>query len=241
MIIFPAIDLIEGKCVRLKQGEYDRKKVYGEDPVKMALKWQSKGAKYLHVVDLEGAKDGKPANLDSAEDIIKAVDIPIQLGGGMRNMKYIEQALSIGVQRVILGTSIVRNRDLLSEVRRYFGAEKLVASIDSNNGLIAVDGWQSVTEVKTIDLVKSLNSQGIKRLVLTDILTDGMQKGPNLALLQEVTEVTDMAIIASGGITTLEDIKNLRKLEYLGVEGAIIGTALYEGQLDLGDVLIVAS
>lgn len=240
VIIYPAIDLKDKKCVRLKQGKFDRVKVYSDDPAQMAKKWVDQGAKYLHVVDLDGAKDGVPVNLSIVEDIIESAKIPVQLGGGIRNFKAIEQALSIGVDRVILGTTLIEQKGFLLEACECFGPEKIVAGVDSKNGKVVVSGWQESSEIEVIRLIKALKFQGVKHVIMTDILTDGMQTGPNYSLLKEAASLTDLSIIASGGINVIDDIVKLKKLESLGIDGVIIGTALYEETINLAEAIRIA-
>ncbi|AFS78761.1 1-(5-phosphoribosyl)-5-[(5-phosphoribosylamino)methylideneamino] imidazole-4-carboxamide isomerase HisA [Gottschalkia acidurici 9a] len=235
MIIFPAIDMKDGKCVRLKQGMFDEVTVFGENPVEMAKKWEEKGGEFLHLVDLDGAKDGVPKNLDIIKEICKNINIPIQLGGGIRNKETVKLLLEAGVNRVILGTVAINNIGLLKELVNEYG-EKIVVSIDAKDGLVAVDGWINVSEVKSIDLVKELESIGVKTIVYTDISKDGMMAGPNFEIYKTLQECVNIDVIASGGVSSIEDI---RKLKEMNMYGAIVGKALYTGDIELEKALEV--
>ena len=224
MILFPAIDILEGKCVRLRQGDYDQQSIYHEDPVAMAKQWKAIGAKALHLVDLNGAKEGSLKNLSVVEAIIKDTGLPVQIGGGIRNMKTLRLLLSLGVQRVILGTAAIEDPDFLEEALKLYG-EKVAVSIDTNKGYVALEGWLKISEVKGLDFAKMLEKKGLKTLIYTDILKDGMLQGPNFNMYHELKEHTNLNIIASGGVSTPEDVK---KLGELNLYGAIVGRALYE-------------
>lgn len=224
MILFPAIDILDGKCVRLRQGNYDLQSVYHQDPVVMAKQWKSKGAKALHIVDLNGAKEGSLKNLPVIESIIKETGLPIQFGGGVRNMKTLERLLSLGIQRVILGTAALEDPEFLDEALKTFG-EKVAVSIDTNKGFVALQGWLKISEVKGLDFAEILEEKGLKTLIYTDILKDGMLKGPNFPMYQELRDHTNLNIIASGGVSTPEDVKKLAEMD---LYGAIVGRALYE-------------
>lgn len=235
MILFPAIDIKDNKCVRLTQGRFDTVNVYSDDPVEMARKWESIGAKYLHVVDLDGAKNENSQNRKSIEKIAGAVCIPMQLGGGIRTEKRIKNLLDMGVERVIVGTMAVERQELLAELAKIYG-EHLAVSIDALNGMAATRGWQSVTDVVVEEICGFIESIGIKTLVCTDISKDGMLSGPNFSVYEELSAKTDLKIIASGGIATLDDI---RKLNGMNLYGAIIGKALYDNKIDFKQVLKV--
>ncbi len=233
MIIFPAIDIRNEKCVRLTQGDYSKMTVYGVDPVEVALKWQSKGAEYLHIVDLDGAKDGKRVNGDVIEKIVKSTEIPIQVGGGIRDTKAVEELLSNGVSRVIIGTGAIKDLKWLSELVRVYG-EKICVSIDAKNGFVATDGWEQISEINAVDFAVNLENIGVRTIVYTDIQKDGMLKGPNFKMYEELMKKVNLDIIASGGITTIEDVETLKRM---GVYGAIIGKALYDEKIKLEEAI----
>jgi len=233
MILFPAIDIKDNKCVRLTQGKFDQMKVYSDDPVEMAKKWESLGAEYLHVVDLDGAKNEGFQNRKSIEKIAKSIKIPMQTGGGIRNEERIKNLLDIGVERAIVGTMAIENQKLLTELAKIY-KEHLAVSIDAFNGKVATRGWQSVGDVDSINICKFLESIGIKTLVYTDISKDGMLEGPNFHVYEELSKQTNLNIIASGGVTTLKDIQ---KLNSMNMYGAIIGKALYDNKLDFKEAL----
>lgn len=229
MILFPAIDIRDGKCVRLIQGNYDKEIIYGDSPTDMALEWQKQGAEFIHIVDLDGAKTGNSLNKDAIQAIAKAVTIPIQVGGGIRNMEMIDGHIDSGVNRVIIGTAAITNPEFLKEAVNKYG-DKIAVSIDARGGMVATDGWTETTDTKAIDLLKELEQIGVKTVVYTDILKDGMMQGPNFEELKAIDEACDIDIIASGGVSTEENIKNLRDMN---LYGAIIGKALYDGNMSL--------
>lgn len=233
MIIYPAIDIKDKSCVRLTQGSYDKVTIYEKDPVKVAKRWEGMGAKILHIVDLDGAKDGKRSNEPVVREILENIKIPIQLGGGIRDEDGIKSLFNLGVSGVILGTVAVKNPTWAKEMIEKYG-EKIIVSIDAINGLIATNGWQEVSNIKAIDFIKELKGYGLNRIVYTDIEKDGMLIGPNFQMYEEVVKSLSIEVIASGGVTSLEDIK---KLKSMGMYGAIVGKALYDGKLDLGEVL----
>lgn len=233
MIIFPAIDILNGKCVRLIQGDYNQESIYSDSPVEMAKEWEQKGAEYIHIVDLDGAKTGDSINKEVIKEIANTVNIPIQVGGGIRNMEIIDYFLSNGVARVIIGTAAITNKDFLKEAINKYG-EKIAVSLDARDGFIATDGWTDTSDVSALDLLKELEQIGVKTIVYTDIAKDGMLQGPNLEEQKTVNEATSIDVIASGGVTTTEDVKNLINLN---MYGAIIGKALYDGKLDFEQLL----
>ncbi|NLJ58380.1 MAG: 1-(5-phosphoribosyl)-5-[(5-phosphoribosylamino)methylideneamino]imidazole-4-carboxamide isomerase [Tissierellia bacterium] len=235
MILFPAIDIKDNKCVRLIQGKFDRVNVYSGDPVEMAKKWESMGAEYLHVVDLDGAKYEGFQNRKSIEKIVKSINIPMQTGGGIRSEERINNLIDIGVARVIVGTMAVENPELLKELTKIY-KEKLAVSIDALNGKVASRGWQEVGSVDSLEMCKFLESIGIETVVYTDISKDGMLSGPNFKIYEKLSKEVSIDIIASGGVTTLDDIG---KLKEMNLYGAIIGKALYENKLDFTDALSV--
>ncbi len=233
MTIYPAIDMLGGKCVRLTQGRYDDSTVYGDTPWEMAKKWERLGAKRLHLVDLDGAKAGKPVNLDAVRDIIKNVDIPVQLGGGVRTMADIDLLIGLGVSRVILGTSAVKSKAFVAETVKKYGS-KIAVGIDAKDGYVAISGWEEVSGFGAVDFAKMMEEIGVQTIIYTDIATDGMLTGPNLAAMREMVESVNMNVIASGGVGRAEDVKNLVPT---GVSGVIIGRALYTGNVKLEDCL----
>ncbi|MBY0525013.1 MAG: 1-(5-phosphoribosyl)-5-[(5-phosphoribosylamino)methylideneamino]imidazole-4-carboxamide isomerase [Gemmataceae bacterium] len=237
MLILPAIDLRGGQCVRLRQGDYNQETVFGDDPAAMARRWTDGGAKYLHLVDLDGARDGKPVNGDSVRRIVAAAGIPCQLGGGLRSEEHIKEALGWGVDRVVLGTRALRDPDWFESVCRRFPG-KIVAGIDAKQGKVATDGWLNVADCSALDLARQLSAWPIAAIVYTDIARDGMMQGPNVAGLAEMAAAVPTPVIASGGVTTLEDV---RQLATLPLGGCIIGRALYEGRIDLAEAIEISS
>jgi len=236
MQIIPAIDLKGGNCVRLQQGEMDRETRFSDHPDEVARHWESLGATMLHIVDLDGAVGGKPHNEDAINQIFKAVTIPLQLGGGIRSLHTIEHYLSLGLKRVVLGTVAHKQPALLQEACKQF-PNQIVVGIDARDGRVAVEGWTETTANRAIDLVKSLEEKGVAAIVFTDIKRDGMMGGPNIASTGEMAEATRIPVIASGGVTTLDHISELLTIEASGVEGIIIGRALYEKTIDLKEAL----
>jgi len=227
MILFPAIDIRGGNCVRLIQGDYDQETIYGDSPTAMALEWEKKGAEYIHLIDLDGAKTGNSLNKQAIKAVAAAVSIPVQVGGGIRSLAIIKDYLENGVSRVIIGTAAIHDQAFLQEAVDKYG-EKIAVSIDARNGYVATDGWTETSNVKAIDLLHTLAEIGVHTVVYTDIYKDGMLQGPNLSELERVDEATKMDVIASGGVTTKEDIRTLRERH---MYGAIIGKALYDGNL----------
>jgi phosphoribosylformimino-5-aminoimidazole carboxamide ribotide isomerase len=231
MLLLPAIDLMDGQVVRLRRGLAAEKVVYSNDPVSIAQKWQEAGADWLHLVDLDAAFSGEPKNLPFIESICAAVDIPCQLGGGMRSRENIAAALNCGAQRVILGTKAYESMDFLNAACQEFGGERIAVGIDAKNGLIAVKGWLETTSMRVVDLAFSAQQAGAKTIIYTDIATDGMLAGPNYAALAELLKLLDSNLIASGGVSSRDDILRLAAMP--GLYGAIIGKALYEGKVTL--------
>ncbi len=234
MLLIPAIDLKGGRCVRLIQGRADRAKVYSSDPAKVARRWQEEGARCLHVVDLDGAFSGETKNLPALKRILEAVTIPIEFGGGVRSLGIIAKLLSLGVARVILGTAAIENMGFVQKAIQRFGPERIVVGIDARGGKVAVRGWKKRTEVTALSLAKRMKALGVRRFIYTDIARDGMLSGPNLPALKKMARESGLAVIASGGISTPKDIQ---KVAALGVEGMIIGKALYEGKFTLREAL----
>lgn len=229
MILFPAIDIRGGKCVRLIQGDYGQEIIYNDSPTNMAKEWQRQGAEYIHVVDLDGAKTGDSLNKKAIEAIAQAVTIPVQVGGGIRTMDIVDLHIASGVSRVIIGTAAIQDPEFLKQAVEKYG-EKIAVSIDARNGLVATDGWTETSNVKAVDLLQDLAEIGVKTVVYTDIMKDGMLQGPNFEELQVMNQASSIDIIASGGVSTEEDIE---KLAAQDMYGAIIGKALYEGKLSL--------
>lgn len=235
MIIFPAIDIKDGKCVRLKQGRFEDMDVYFDNPVEVAKKWESKGADFIHIVDLDGAKDGKSKNFEIIREIASTVNIPIQVGGGIRSEEAVRTLVEAGVNRVILGTAAVNDQELLkSLVEKY--KEKIVVSIDAKDGVVAIDGWINLSDRKSTEFVKLLDQIGVKTIVYTDIAKDGMMEGPNFDMYKEVSEISGIDVIASGGVSTIADVKTLKDMD---IYGAIIGKALYIDNIKLEEALEV--
>ena len=230
MIILPAIDLRDGKCVRLFQGDFDQETVFSEQPEEMALKWQSQGAEYLHLVDLDGARAGSPQNIFTIKHILDEVQIPVELGGGIRTMQNIEDMLEVGVARVILGSVAVRDPELVREACEAFG-ERVVVGIDAKDGRVAMRGWVETSSADAFELARELCSRGIARIIYTDIATDGALCGPNLSSVDRLcTLLPGCAVIASGGVSGPKDISALAALGRSNLEGVIVGKALYDGR-----------
>ena len=236
MIIFPAIDLRGGKCVRLIQGDFDKETVYSDDPQATALKWQSMGAKFLHVVDLDGARVGSPQNLDAIKKILDAVTVPIEVGGGIRTLDDAEKLLSLGVRRVILGSVAVENISLVEAAVKKFG-DKIVVGIDARGGFVAVHGWEKSSEVTVGVLAKKIVAAGVKTIIYTDISKDGMLSGVNADSFANLAKFSGAEIVASGGVKSLEDIRALKAAK---VAGVIVGKAIYTGALDLSAAIELA-
>lgn len=230
--VIPAVDILQGKCVRLKQGQYDKKTIYYENPLEAARHWQDKGARRLHVVDLDGAKTGTPENIEILKKIIFELDIPVQSGGGLRNAEVIDELLGLGLERVILGTSAIFNPNLLEKVCKEYG-EKIIVSVDAQNDQVVANGWTRVSSKNIITLAQDAIGLGAKRFIYTDISRDGMLKGPNLESIKKFISLTSVPVIASGGVTKKEDVI---KIKELGAEGVIIGQALYTGAIQLEDL-----
>ena len=231
MRIFPAIDLRNGKCVNLIQGRADAETIFSEDPISVAESWADQGAEYLHLVDLDGAFEGDSANLSIVKEIVQRISIPTQLGGGIRDMERIEHILGLGVSRLILGTAALRNWELIQDVATKY-PKQIVVGIDATNGLVATEGWVNVSERQATEFAREMTSLGVETIIYTDITSDGMLAGPNVEATAEIITSLDPSIevVASGGVTTLDDLKNLKAI---GSAGAIIGRSLYTQQLDL--------
>ena len=230
MIIIPAIDLKNGKCVRLLQGMMDKETVFSDNPESMAKRWEDEGAQILHIVDLDGAVGKKMQNLDSIKKILKSVNIPVQVGGGIRNTDTIKILLDLGVKRVIIGTEATKNPDLVINACKEF-PDKIIVGIDARNGFVAIEGWTQTTRIKAVDLAKQFENCGVAAINFTDIHRDGMQTGPNIKETRQLAEAVSTPIVASGGVSTIEDIKDLVSIYNSGVIGVIVGKALYSGTL----------
>jgi phosphoribosylformimino-5-aminoimidazole carboxamide ribotide isomerase len=237
MIIIPAIDIKGGKCVRLRQGEMAEETVYSEDPSSVALRWEKEGAERLHLVDLDGAIRGIPANFVPIEAILARVKMPIQVGGGIRDLKTIDAYFSAGAAGIILGTSVVLDRSFAEAACRAYPG-KMIAGIDARGGKAAVRGWTTLVEEPLFDLLRRVGDLGFSSVVLTDIGKDGMLQGPNLPFFQEIVPASPIPVIASGGVTTVEDVRRLSRIP--GLHGAIVGKALYAGTLSLQEALKAA-
>ncbi|MDP6431109.1 MAG: 1-(5-phosphoribosyl)-5-[(5-phosphoribosylamino)methylideneamino]imidazole-4-carboxamide isomerase [SAR324 cluster bacterium] len=233
MLLIPAIDLRNGFCVRLLQGESDKETVYSNDPAAMAITFEEAGAKRLHLVDLDGAFQGEGANISSIRSILKIVSIPVQIGGGLRTEEDIDRMLALGVSAVIVGTMAVKHPDVLEKLLKKYTDEQIILGIDARNRKVSIEGWKESTEIQDVKFALRWKNSGIKRVVFTDISRDGMLSGPNLAALREMAEHTGLKIVASGGISSMDDLEQLKTLEPNGVDQAISGKAIYEGKIDL--------
>ena len=235
MLIIPAIDILDGKVARLTRGDFKFEKVYSDNPLGVALKWAGSGARMIHIVDLDGARSGEFKNLGAIEKIVRSIKADVQLGGGVRDEKVIQEALSRGIERVIIGTRAT-DEDFVRRVVDKF-KDKVIFGVDAREGKIAVSGWKETTEFKTIDFVKRLESLAAGTIVFTDILKDGTLSGPNFKALEEVLNSTSMDVIASGGVASIEDLLKLKKLEPKRPVACIVGKALYEKKLDLKEAI----
>ena len=239
MIIIPAIDLKEGKCVRLSQGQMDKATVYSQDPAEVAMRWQSAGAQRLHIVDLDGAVSGKTKNKDAVKSIRSAISIPVQLGGGIRDLKTIDEYLSAGIDHIILGTAAIRDPELLRESCKMFPG-RIIVGIDARDGMVSVQGWTENTQTKAVDFAQQLDSSAVTAIIFTDISRDGMLTGPNIKSTALLARAVTIPVIASGGVSCIEDIKGLLEIESFGIKGVIIGRALYTGDIDLKQCIEMA-
>ncbi len=234
MQIYPATDILGGKVVRLTKGDYNQVKIYADSPAEMALEFMKDGATNLHMVDLDGAKDGAPVNFDAIKEAAQIKNLFIEVGGGIRDMKRVEDYLNLGVKRVILGTAAIRNYPFVEEAVKEFG-DAVAVGVDAKEGFVAVSGWQETTSVKSVEFCKKLRDTGVATVIYTDISKDGMLSGTNLDIYKELSAIEGLQIVASGGITYADEIK---KLNEMGIYGAIVGKAVYEGKLSLKDALI---
>jgi phosphoribosylformimino-5-aminoimidazole carboxamide ribotide isomerase len=238
MILLPAIDLIDGQCVRLYQGDYSQATTYASDPVEVARKWQEAGASWLHVVDLDGAKAGQPVNTSVIARLCQETDLRIEVGGGLRTLEHIASTLDLGVERVILGTAALADRAMLDQAVQRWGA-RIVVGIDARDGCVAIRGWRETSSVLAAELAVELGTAGVRTIIYTDIARDGAMQGPNLAALRTMLNAlqgSGTALVASGGVSSLADLQQLAELE---LEGVIVGKALYTGALDLAEAIQV--
>jgi len=240
LLVVPAIDLKDGLCVRLYKGNMKEVTVYSKDPCEVALKWEQMGAKYLHLVDLDGAVAGSPKNLEAIKEIIFQINIPVQLGGGIRSLETIEYYLNLGLTRLIIGTAALKNPKLIKNAVEKFGSDTIVLGLDSTSGKVAVDGWETVAEKSALEFGKEMKEMGLERVIYTDTLRDGTLEGLNIEGIKEMAEKTGLKVIASGGVAGLEDVKKVKEIQGIGVEGLIIGKALYTGDIDLREALRIA-
>src|SRR5210317_1676864 len=239
MLIIPAVDIKNGKCVRLVQGRMEDETVFSHDPAAMAQKWAVAGAELIHVIDLDGAFEKSPQNIGAIKNILKTVDTPIQLGGGIRTERTIRMYLDMGVNRVIIGTEAINNPELVEQAARVFPGQ-IIVGIDAREGRVAIEGWTKTTHIKAVDLAKQFQNCGVAAINFTDIYRDGMQTGPNIEETQRLADAISIPVVASGGVGTIKDIQNLLPLEASGVVGVITGRALYSGSLNLREALTVA-
>ena len=236
MIVIPAVDIKNGRCVRLFQGRMDKETVFSENPAQMAEQWERCGAERLHVVDLDGAVKESPQNRRAVQEILKAVSMPVQIGGGIRDLHTIESYLNLGLDQVILGTVAQKNPQLLEEACKRFEG-KIVAGIDAREDRVAVQGWTETTAVNPYDLARSLESSGVAAIIFTDISRDGMRSGPNIESTRRMCRTVQLPVICAGGVTSLDDLRELIPLETDGLTGVITGRAIYEGTLDLSEAV----
>ncbi len=236
ILVIPAIDLRQGKCVRLIKGEAGTEKIYSDDPVKMAIIWRGENFKALHVVDLDGAFEGKPKNLQALKSIVGAVDIPVEFGGGLRTYEDVEQAISTGIYRVIIGTAAVNDEDLLLKLLKNFGARRIVVGIDMLDGIVQIKGWKDSSGISSIELGKKLKASGVARVIYTDISRDGTLRGVNAEAMRDFAVQTGLRVTASGGVSSYQDLLKLQELESVGVDSVVVGKALYENRFPCVDL-----
>lgn len=234
MKLFPAIDIKDGKCVRLKQGLFNDVTVYSDRPYEIAMEFEKCGADYIHLVDLDGSVKGRSVNADTIKEIVAHVNIPVEIGGGIRTLDNIKETLELGVDRVIIGTRACEDPDFVKEAVDRFGADKIVVGIDAKNGYVAIKGWEELSTVTVLDLAFKMKDMGVKTIIYTDIAKDGMLVGPNVAKTKELSDATGLDIVASGGMSSIDDLKNLAKEN---IYGAIIGKAIYEKRIDLREAV----
>ncbi|MBR6898133.1 MAG: 1-(5-phosphoribosyl)-5-[Lachnospiraceae bacterium] len=236
MVLYPAIDIKDGNCVRLRQGDFDKKEVFFENPMVPAQRWEMAGASFIHIVDLDGALKGHGVNREVIRKICRRVNIPIQLGGGIRTMDDLKEVFDIGVERAIIGTKAISDPDFVKNAVETFGSERIAVGIDAKNGMTAVSGWGEVSNVKAVDLGIKMGNLGVKTIIYTDISRDGMMSGPNIDQTRNMQSLTGLEVIASGGISCMEDLEQLYVND---IKGAIIGRALYENRIHLSVAISV--
>lgn len=234
MQLYPAIDMKNGKCVRLTQGLFDKVKVYGDSPADMAKLWTSQGATFLHLVDLDGALAGHSVNESAIRAVVRQVNVPVELGGGLRSIEAVKNMLDLGVSRCIIGTKAAKRPEFIRELIEEFGPERIVAGVDAKDGMVAVDGWERTSEMTAVELCMKMKEYGVQHIVYTDISRDGMLNGPNVAYTKMLTEKTGLDVIASGGVSCMADLDMLYEN---GISGVIIGKALYENKIQLTEAL----
>lgn len=239
MKIFPAVDIHEGKAVRLKRGDFLQKTVYYDNAVDAAKRWEAEGAQYLHVVDLEGALLGEPKNVSTIEEIVSSTSLKVQAGGGLRSEEAVDRIMNAGADRVVLGTSIIKDPVLVSQICRKYD-DRVVAAIDIKNGKVALQGWSEEAEVGFVEVVHDLEYFGVRHVLYTDISKDGMREGVDIPGIKKVLDKLFYPVIISGGVGSIEDIKALKSIEDEGIEGVILGTSIYEGSIDLREALRIA-
>ncbi len=237
MIIIPAVDIRKGNCVMLKQGKIADETVYSKDPVFMAKLWRAKGAERLHIVDLDGSFSGTQSNNEIIGNICLTVDVPVQVGGGIRNMKRIDDIFTLGASYAILGTVAIYNPDVVRKAIDKYGSDKIIVALDIYEDKVAIGGWKEITPITTTEMIDKLKSMGVTNIIYTDIAKDGMLKGPNIDGLKNIAKQSKMKVIASGGVTSVDDVKKISKLEKNGVIGAIVGKALYTEDFKLEEAL----
>ncbi len=233
MKLYPAIDIKDGQCVRLRQGVYDDKTVYADKPCEVAKEFEEAGARFIHLVDLDGAREGRSVNDEAVKAISDCVSIPVEIGGGIRTTEDISRKLDLGVSRVIIGTEAVRRPEFVKESIRQFGADKIIVGIDAKDGKVAVSGWEEISKITAVELALLMKDMGVKTIIYTDISKDGMLSGPNIMQTKKLAEATGLEIVASGGVSSVQDLRELAKA---GVDGAILGKAIYEHKIDLKEV-----
>ena len=236
MHIFPAIDILDGKAVRLMQGDYSRQEIFGADPVEFALQFTSEGARHLHVVDLNGAKEGKPVNFESIKRILEATGVFVEYGGGIRNEATVSTLLEIGVSRVILGTSALKDKEFTKKMLQVY-KEHIAIGVDARDQKVAIDGWTSTTEIDSVDFCKEMKDIGATCIIYTDISKDGTLKGTNLSVYERISQIEDIHLVASGGISSLYEIEQLK---VMGIYAAILGKAIYTNHIDLKEAIRIA-
>lgn len=234
MRLYPAIDLKDGKAVRLKKGKFDEITVYSDHPYEIAEQFEAAGAKFIHNVDLDGALRGRSINADAIHAIVSSVSVPVELGGGIRTLKNIEEVLDLGIARVIIGTKAAENPGFIRKAIEEFGADRIVAGIDAKNGLVAIEGWEKLSDKTAVSLALEMKDMGVKTIIYTDISKDGMLSGPNVEMTKKLSDETELDIIASGGVSGMQDLENIAEA---GIHGCIIGKAYYEKRINLAEAV----